>query len=98
MRIYDRWGNFVYETDQVSEGWDGTHDGTRAQDDVYIYHIKAEGLDGKLYNRSGDVTLIKWGNLIVALLGFLWIRVNKKQFFSVGYLLSHVSIPVIIQE
>ena len=59
MIIYDRWGNFVFETNGLDKGWDGIHDGTIAQDDVYIYHISAKGLDGKLYELSGDLTLIK---------------------------------------
>ncbi len=59
MKIYDRWGELIFETKNLNEGWDGTHNGNTAQDGVYIYEIKAIGLDNKIHNVHGDLTLIK---------------------------------------
>ncbi len=40
MRIYDRWGELIYKTNDVMKGWDGTVKGTPAKNDVYIYKIR----------------------------------------------------------
>ena len=59
-QIFDRWGGLVFETNDLSQGWDGTHLGKRLQQGVYIYLIEARcELDGSTFKKSGDVTLIK---------------------------------------
>ncbi|GAB4455930.1 MAG: hypothetical protein OHK0036_19670 [Bacteroidia bacterium] len=40
MRIYDRWGELIYKTNDVMKGWDGTVKGTPAKNDVYVYKIR----------------------------------------------------------
>jgi gliding motility-associated-like protein len=40
FQIYDRWGEKVYETDAVGEGWDGTYKGVKQPIGVYVW--KAE--------------------------------------------------------
>ena len=41
MKIFNRWGEIVFETQDSKVGWDGTYgiDGNRAQEGVYSYHI-----------------------------------------------------------
>lgn len=40
MQIFSRWGNLVYETTDLYEGWDGTEpDGKMAQDGTYIWKV-----------------------------------------------------------
>jgi gliding motility-associated-like protein len=60
-RIYDRWGQLVFETDDVNKGWDGTRksDGQLCPVDVYLYMIDAEGIDGRSIHLKGNVTLIR---------------------------------------
>ena len=40
MRIYDRWGQQVYSTSDVTNGWDGTFHGVAQNMDVFYYYIK----------------------------------------------------------
>jgi gliding motility-associated-like protein len=40
MRIYDRWGELIYKTNDVYKGWDGTVKGVPAKNDVYVYKIR----------------------------------------------------------
>lgn len=59
MEIFNRWGALIYETDEMSEGWDGTHEGRNCQMDAYIYIIRAIGIDGEHHNKKGNVTLLR---------------------------------------
>jgi gliding motility-associated-like protein len=39
MRIYDRWGQLIFETNDLNDGWDGMYKGRRVQEDTYVYVI-----------------------------------------------------------
>jgi gliding motility-associated-like protein len=42
LRIFNRWGEIVFETNQpFSEFWDGTNDGKKPKEDVYTYLLKS---------------------------------------------------------
>ena len=43
MRIYDRWGELLYYTEDIESGWDGTiqRNGERAKQDMYVYTVTA---------------------------------------------------------
>lgn len=59
LRIYDRWGSLVFETSDLNEGWDGKQNGKRLPEGVYIYMIKAEGIDKTSFNLKGNITLLR---------------------------------------
>jgi gliding motility-associated-like protein len=40
LKIYNRWGECVFETDNLSNGWDGTYKGLDCQDGQYNYVLK----------------------------------------------------------
>lgn len=58
MMIYNRWGELIYETDDLQNGWDGTYQGVLSQQDVYIYKISARGQSYGLLEKEGTVALI----------------------------------------
>lgn len=62
MRIWNRWGEVVYESQGPDAVWDGTHNGSPAPSDVYVYTIEMEvkvcGEKG-IQIRRGDVTLAR---------------------------------------
>jgi gliding motility-associated-like protein len=60
MRIYNRWGIKLYETDRLDgRGWDGKFNGEIQPGGVYVYVIKAV-IDGHIEeNRQGNVTLLR---------------------------------------
>jgi gliding motility-associated-like protein len=39
MVIYNRWGQWLWETDEITRGWDGTTHGVLVPEDVYVYKI-----------------------------------------------------------
>lgn len=59
MRIYNRWGEKLFETDDINIGWDGTANGAECQQDVYVYHIEVVSFDDKPYKFDGTVTLLR---------------------------------------
>ncbi len=59
--IFDRWGELIYEWDNIKDGWDGYINGTKAQNGVYIYKIRAQAECASKIGELivGTVTLIK---------------------------------------
>lgn len=59
MRIYNRWGEKLYETTDLNKGWDGTYLNNKSQEGVYVYKIIITTQDGKPYEFDGTVTLLR---------------------------------------
>ncbi len=59
MRVYNRWGRKLYETNNMNDGWDGTFKGTMQQIGVYAYVLEAVSSTGKTVFQQGSVTLIR---------------------------------------
>ncbi len=59
MRIFNRWGQLVFEGRDVSQGWDGKFRGVLQPMDVYAYTVTVEFSDGTHATRTGSVTLIR---------------------------------------
>jgi hypothetical protein len=65
MRIYDRWGELMYEKEDYlpdpedfSEGWDGKYHGKKVTPGVYIYIVEVIFLDGRVLLYRGDITVV----------------------------------------
>ena len=59
FRIYNRWGELIFETSDPAKGWDGIYKGEEQELDVYVYVISGNGLDGIPYYRQGNFTLVR---------------------------------------
>jgi len=57
--IYDRWGEKVFETSSLDDGWDGTFRGKKMNNGVFVYYLKATFTDGNEATQKGDITLIR---------------------------------------
>ena len=60
MSVYNRWGQIVFESHDLTEGWDGTYNGKIAPEGTYIWKIQAKDFfnDSK-YMYTGHVNLIR---------------------------------------
>ena len=58
MIVYDRWGEKVFESSDLSACWDGTYKGKVLSPDVFVYYIKAQSQDQKELIKKGNVSLI----------------------------------------
>jgi gliding motility-associated-like protein len=59
FRVYNRYGEQIFETNQLKTGWDGMFNGKPAQADVYVYTVEYKTLSGRVGSTSGNVTLLK---------------------------------------
>jgi gliding motility-associated-like protein len=59
MRIYNRWGELVFESLDINTGWDGYYRGQLSQQDVYIYQLWIRFVDDKEIEKKGDLTLFR---------------------------------------
>ncbi|WP_235293278.1 T9SS type B sorting domain-containing protein [Portibacter lacus] len=59
LQIYDRWGELVFSTTNIDEGWDGSYEGKILAPDVYAYSLSATCSNGAVFNKVGNVTLIR---------------------------------------
>ena len=59
FRIFDRWGNLVFETYDPTEGWDGTYKEKACDPGVFVYYFEALCIDNQKYFEKGNITLIK---------------------------------------
>ena len=58
LRIYNRWGQLVYETDLPHDGWNGKFNDLNCSMGVYVYTAIATA-KGKEYSFKGNFTLIR---------------------------------------
>ncbi|MCZ2129776.1 MAG: gliding motility-associated C-terminal domain-containing protein, partial [Bacteroidia bacterium] len=53
VKLFNRWGEKLYESNDLNEGWDGKFNGVDCKQDVYTYLVKVTGFDGKDYEYKG---------------------------------------------
>jgi len=59
LRIYNRWGELVYETNDIEKHWDGTFRGKPLNPGVYIYYMEGLCLDNAPFTKTGNITILK---------------------------------------
>lgn len=59
IEIFDRWGERMYASTDITEGWDGNFKGRPAQQDVYVYVVRVTSLSGKTFEYYGTITLLR---------------------------------------
>lgn len=61
LEIYDRWGNLIFESKKLDDGWNGTASDGTTPAPAGNYGFKVFGLDpaGQKFEKVGSVTLIR---------------------------------------
>ncbi|MEE3145447.1 MAG: gliding motility-associated C-terminal domain-containing protein, partial [Bacteroidota bacterium] len=61
LEIYNRWGELIFATDQVTQGWNGMVDnsGNIAQDGIYTWKLSFKWYDQRTYQLTGHITLVR---------------------------------------
>lgn len=57
--VYNRWGQLMFATSNIGKGWDGSFANTKQSTGSYVWLLKAEDHEGKIYQMKGTVTLIR---------------------------------------
>lgn len=59
LTIHDRWGNLMFQTDDVYQPWDGKFENLELNPDVYVYMVRGVDYKGDDVRVCGDVTILK---------------------------------------
>ncbi len=59
LKVFNRWGALLFQSTDVSRGWDGTFNGDNCKQDVYVYQINVSTVHGENKKYSGQVTLYR---------------------------------------
>jgi gliding motility-associated-like protein len=59
FRVFNRWGQLVFETNILWQGWDGIFQGQPQVMDTYTWTLEAVGEDGTYFKRAGNAVLIR---------------------------------------
>ena len=59
LRVYNQWGQFLYQSLNIQNGWDGTYKGQMQPNGVYVYYVDVELTDGTKTMRKGTITLLR---------------------------------------
>mgnify|MGYP000061534125 CR=1 FL=1 len=59
MQIFNRWGELIFLSNSIDTHWNGTYNGLKSPDGVYVWKIKYRDLNGIDYEEYGHVTLLR---------------------------------------
>jgi len=59
MNIFSRWGDYIFETNKLSDKWDGQMNGDYVHENAYVYYITVKDGRGVLHERRGLITVLK---------------------------------------
>jgi gliding motility-associated-like protein len=59
MMIFDRWGNKVFESNDMDRGWDGQMNNKEAAQGTYVWRIDCRDVQKKQHQYIGHVTVLR---------------------------------------
>ncbi len=59
MRIYNRAGNVIFESEDYKKGWDGSYEGSPVPEGQYYYEINATDFKGELTKSNGRIVVVR---------------------------------------
>ncbi len=59
LRVYDRWGELIFESNDIKRGWDGYWNGRLCETGVYTWRALGHFFNGEVYDLRGNVTLLR---------------------------------------
>ena len=57
--IHNRWGEKIFESEDISQCWDGTFKGSEAATGTYAFNLFIRQIDGSQINKTGTITLVR---------------------------------------
>lgn len=60
MRVYNRWGGLVFETNDIDKGWDGSLTNNNQPVGTFIYYVQYfNDCSNSIQKKTGEVTLLR---------------------------------------
>ncbi|PCI99415.1 MAG: hypothetical protein COB15_04330 [Flavobacteriales bacterium] len=57
--IFNRWGQSVFESTDIENGWDGTKNGSPLNQGVFVYKLDVTFYSGETFSQTGNITLVR---------------------------------------
>jgi gliding motility-associated-like protein len=57
--LYDRWGEKVFETHSLTDGWNGYYKGKKVDPAVFVYYLRAVCDGGDEFFHEGNITVLE---------------------------------------
>ena len=58
LKIFDRWGDLLFESNDINKYWDGFYLGKKVEQNKYMYQIDIVGEDNIPFSKSGIINVI----------------------------------------
>jgi large repetitive protein len=59
LRVFNQWGELIFESQNAGTGWDGTWKGRPQMVGVYVYQAKVTFYNNVTVTRKGTISLIR---------------------------------------
>lgn len=59
LKIFNRWGEKIFETTDKTMGWDGTFRGKPMDTGVFVYTVEGMTIERKPFSKKGNITLLR---------------------------------------
>ncbi len=59
FRVFNRWGQLVFQTSRIGEGWDGRIRGQLQDTNNYVYMVSGTDYSGRVIFKKGNIMLIR---------------------------------------
>jgi gliding motility-associated-like protein len=59
MGVFNKWGELIFESEDINKQWNGTYQGQKVLPGTYIYSISASGNYEKEFHKEGSISIIK---------------------------------------
>ncbi len=59
LKIFNRWGEVIFETSDKTNGWDGTFHGKPLDTGVFVYSVDGITIERKPFSKKGNITLLR---------------------------------------
>tara|TARA_B100000508_G_scaffold141062_1_gene145789 strand:- start:27511 stop:31875 length:4365 start_codon:yes stop_codon:yes gene_type:complete len=59
FKVYNRWGELVFEATKETPGWDGYYKGELQNMETYVYYARALSYDDEVISKEGYFTLVR---------------------------------------
>lgn len=59
LKIFNRYGELIFQSNDLKVGWDGYFNGKLCQQDAYVWKANVKFFDGTVFAQTGSVTLLR---------------------------------------
>ena len=59
FQIFNRWGELLYQTKRIGDGWDGTYKGRGQAPATYVWYAEGTDYKNQKISRKGTVVLVR---------------------------------------